>query len=122
VASCRIPHLDTDFVGSYELGKRRVGGIHLGDKRLDNRAIHLVERLAERPTASIPGACTGWAEPQAAYRFLANDCYDGFDILEPHRECTLARMAEHPVVLCLQDTTELDFNGQEIKGARLAER
>ncbi|EXJ15992.1 Mobile element protein [Imhoffiella purpurea] len=25
-------------------------------------------------------------------------------------------MAAHPVVLCLQDTTELDFNGQTIKG------
>ena len=26
------------------------------------------------------------------------------------------RMAEHPVVLCLQDTTELDFNGQNMDG------
>ena len=25
-------------------------------------------------------------------------------------------MAEHPVVLYLQDTTELDFNGQAIEG------
>ena len=25
-------------------------------------------------------------------------------------------MAAHPVVLCLQDTTELDFNGQDIDG------
>ena len=25
-------------------------------------------------------------------------------------------MAQHPVVLCLQDTTELDFNGQKIEG------
>jgi len=25
-------------------------------------------------------------------------------------------MAAHPVVLCLQDTTELDFNGQDIGG------
>ena len=27
-----------------------------------------------------------------------------------------ARMRQHPVVLCLQDTTELDFNGQDIAG------
>jgi hypothetical protein len=38
------------------------------------------------------------------------------DILSPHRQCTQTRMAEHPVVLCLQDTTELDFNGQGIAG------
>jgi len=25
-------------------------------------------------------------------------------------------MMQHPVVLCLQDTTELDFNGQGIEG------
>ena len=90
--------------------------IDLGDTRRDRRAIQLIERLAERPTASIPGACNGWAETQAAYRFLGSDAYDWLDILEPHRQCTQARMAAHPVVLCLQDTTELDFNGQTIKG------
>jgi len=91
-------------------------GIDLGDKRRDGRAARLVERLAERPTASIPGACNGWAETQAAYRFLSGEEYDWMDILGPHRQCTRARMAEHPVVLCLQDTTELDFNGQAIAG------
>jgi len=90
--------------------------LDLGDKRRDSRAIRLVERLAERPTASIPGACNGWAETQAAYRFLSGDEYDWMDILEPHRQCTRARMAEHAVVLCLQDTTELNFNGQAIAG------
>jgi transposase-like protein len=34
-------------------------GINLGDKRLNQRAILLAERLAEKPTASIPGACGG---------------------------------------------------------------
>lgn len=38
------------------------------------------------------------------------------DILEPHRQCTLVRMAPHPVVLCLHNTTEPDFNGQAIAG------
>ena len=90
--------------------------IDLGDKRRDRRAVRLIERLAERPTASIPGACNGWAETQAAYRLLSGDEYDWMDMLEPHRQCTRARMAAHPVVLCLQDTTELDFNGQSITG------
>ena len=36
-------------------------GIDLGDKRLDRRAVFLAERLAGKPTASIPGACNGWA-------------------------------------------------------------
>ena len=91
-------------------------GVDLGDKRRANRVIRLVERLAERPTASIPGACNGWAETQAAYRFLSGEDYDWMDILEPHRQCTQTRMAAHPVVLCVQDTTELNFNGQAITG------
>jgi hypothetical protein len=91
-------------------------GIDLGDKRLDARAVLLAERLADKPTASLPGACRGWAETQAAYRFLAQEKLDWMDLLEPHRQCTRTRMAAHPVVLCVQDTTELDFNGQQIAG------
>jgi hypothetical protein len=90
--------------------------IDLGDKRLDARAVRLAERLGDKPTASLPGACRGWAETQGAYRFLSQDGFDWLDMLAPHRECTHKRMAAHPVVLCIQDTTELDFNGQQIAG------
>jgi hypothetical protein len=37
-------------------------------------------------------------------------------ILAPHWARTQERMRAHAVVLCIQDTTELDFNGQEIAG------
>ena len=90
--------------------------IALGDKRLNKRAFLLAERLAAKPTASIPVACGGWAETQAAYRFLAQDDVEWSDILKPHIACTKERMKSHDVVLCLQDTTELNFNGQEIAG------
>jgi len=60
-----------------------LASIDLGDTRRDRRAIHLIERLAEHPTASIPGACNGWAETQAAYRLLGSEAYDWLDILEP---------------------------------------
>ena len=91
-------------------------GIDLGDRRLNKRAVELVETLAAKPTASIPGACGGWAETLAAYRFLANEDVTWEGILAPHWECSRARMAGHKVVLCLQDTTEVDFNGQQING------
>jgi hypothetical protein len=42
--------------------------LDLKDKRRDARAVRLAERLADRPTASLPGACAGWAETQAAYQ------------------------------------------------------
>ena len=40
--------------------------IDLVDQRLNRCVILLTERLAEKPTASIPGACGGWAEAQRA--------------------------------------------------------
>lgn len=97
------------------------GAASLGDKRLTLRLIKLATRFAEQPTASIPGACGGAAETKAAYRFFdqANEGQRelGWEaILQPHMENTTARMQAHSVVLCLQDTTELDFNGQDIGG------
>src|SRR5256885_1476965 len=88
----------------------------LGDKRLNRRAGLLAERLSEHPTASIPHACGGWAETAAAYRFLAQDKLSWRDILAPHWQCSVERMRACDVVLCIQDTTELDFNGQANAG------
>lgn len=90
--------------------------IDLGDRRLDKRTVLLAERMAANPLASIPQACGGWAETQAAYRYLAQDDIEWEAILAPHWQSAEARMRAHRVVLCLQDTTELDFNGQRIVG------
>jgi hypothetical protein len=96
-------------------------GANLGDQRLNKRLIKLTESLADKPTASIPGACSCWSETQAAYRLFNQADNDkrplGWEtILTPHFESTKTRMRQHRVVLCLQDTTELDFNGQRIEG------
>lgn len=97
------------------------GEAALGDERLTKRLVKLATRFADKPTASIPGACADWSETQAAYRFFEQSSdkkrkLGWQDILAPHIERTEARMRQHPVVLCLQDTTELDFNGQETAG------
>lgn len=75
-----------------------------------------MERLAADPMASVPKACHGWGETMGAYRFFGNDSVDWRDILAPHWQQTQQRMRDQPVVLCLQDTTELDFNGQGVIG------
>lgn len=90
--------------------------IELGDQRLNARSIKLLRGLSEKPAASIPVACGGWAETVAAYRFLSRDDLEWRDILQPHMTCTQTRMQGHSVVLCLQDTTELDFNGRSSEG------
>ena len=90
--------------------------LELGDQRLNARAVLLAERLANKPTESIPNACLGWAETQAAYRFLSNPRTDWQAVLEPHWASSLERMRGHAVVLNIQDTTELDFNGRQATG------
>ena len=96
-------------------------GAELGDGRLNRRLVKLAATFADKPTASIPGACPDWSETQAVYRFFdqastAKRALGWQDILDPHIARSEARMRQHPVVLCLQDTTELDFNGQDIVG------
>ncbi len=58
---------------------------------------------------SIPKQCQTWGDVKAAYRFLSNPRIDPAAIGEPHRQLTREACKDHPVVLCVQDTTELDF-------------
>ncbi len=37
-------------------------------------------------------------------------------MLSAHAQASQARIREHPVVLCIQDTTELDYKGQAMSG------
>ncbi len=80
--------------------------------RRTRRLIKLVEDLSARPTGSIPLASGGWAETKAAYRLLDTEALDWRELLEVHTERTRERLQDQPVVLCLQDTTELDFTSQ----------
>jgi hypothetical protein len=90
--------------------------LDLGDARLDRRAVLLAERLSQKPGASIPGACKDWSETVAAYRFLGNEGVGWDDVLAAHWDASQKRISQHKLVLCLQDTTELDYNGQQIQG------
>ena len=84
----------------------------MGDARRRRRLIKLVEDLSAQPTGSIPLASGGWAETKAAYRLLDTEALDWRELLEVHTERTRERLQGQPVVLCLQDTTELDFTLQ----------
>ena len=91
--------------------------LHLADKRLNQRGRLLLERFFANPQASINAACHGWAETHAAYLFFDNDKVLPQRILEPHQQATRQRMGQHPVVLLVQDTTELDYTAHPPSGA-----
>jgi hypothetical protein len=93
-------------------------GIDLGDKRLNGRSQRILEALAAKGESSINAACDGWNDTLAGYRFFNNREVRPDEILKPHRQATQHRMREHPVVLIVQDTTELDFNAHPPVDAR----
>lgn len=86
-----------------------VQGADFGDKRLNRRYELLLDRLSDKPTLSIPAACRGLAETNAAYRFFDNDKTDAAQVLQPHRDATVARIRTHAVVIVAQDTTEIEL-------------
>src|SRR5262249_27180933 len=86
-----------------------VVGCRLKDQRLKPRLERILERLGTKPTASIPAAWQSWGETQATYRFLSNERVEAEEILEGHRQATIKRIAEEPVVLIVQDTTFLEY-------------
>jgi hypothetical protein len=93
--------------------------IDLGDRRLNRRAGQLVETLGEHPTLSIPAACGGWDETRAAYRFFDHKAVTAEAVLAPHIACTEQRLRAHSRVLCIADTTELDYTKRKASMAGL---
>src|ERR1043166_9858390 len=94
--------------------------VDLPDTRLSDPFRVLLQRLGDKPTLSIPAACTGWAETQAAYRFFANDKIDDQRLLKPHFDATVERIREQPGELMAQETTELELTrAEESEGGSL---
>src|ERR1700719_191153 len=99
--------------------KEELESVDLGDDRLDARLEVLLSALGSRPNLSIPAACGGRAEMEAAYRFFDNDKVTFDKVLQPHIARTLQRLAEQKVALLVQDTSEIDLTRpeQEVTGA-----
>jgi hypothetical protein len=91
----------------------------LKDDRLNARLREVLSQLAARPTASIPAACGGRAEMEAAYRLFDNDKVTFENILKSHCRATSERIAAQEVVILAQDTTEVDLSRpeQQVHGA-----
>ena len=81
----------------------------LGDRRLNRRSGSFSLNWLSVPTRVPAGAPKLASETLAAYRFFDNEKVTAEKVLEPHRDATLERIRQFPVVLCVKDTTELDL-------------
>lgn len=96
-----------------------VRGADLGDERLNQRLVTVIEELGAQPNLSIPAATDGRAEMEGAYRFFDNDKVSPEKIREPHVAATIERIAQCEIALLVQDTTELDLSrpSRRVRGA-----
>lgn len=87
-------------------------GIDLGDKRLNRRAQSLLKGMSSSPGRTIPQNFQTWKELKSCYRFLSNSKTTPLKIFKPHRAKTLKRIQEHPVILCINDTSSLNYTSK----------
>jgi hypothetical protein len=86
------------------------GRARLPDRRLIARCCEVARARYARPQASLPEACGSPVRTKAAYRFFDNPRVTMSGVLQSHYEATARRMAAHPVVLAVQDTTTLNYS------------
>jgi len=85
------------------------GGAALGDSRRSRRLVAVAQAMVENPGMSLPKLLPDWSDLTGAYRLLSNPQVDPQAMLAPHTGLTRQEAAGHPVVLCVQDGTYLDF-------------
>jgi hypothetical protein len=91
------------------------GRARLNDRRLTRRFVSIGRDFYARPQANVTKACNGSrAKAKAVYRFLDNEEVSLARLLEPHQHHTRERMAEHKVVLAVQDTTSFNYTAHAL--------
>lgn len=92
--------------------------MYLGDRRRDARVVMLLDQVSRHPEASIPQAMGTWAATKAAYRCFDNAQVDAAAILAGHRDAMRDRATGNPVLLAIQDTTQLAYGTHDALAGR----
>ena len=86
------------------------------DGRVRERIVEMGRSWLKHLGASLPVVFPGKAERKAAYRLLSSNRVTMEHILESHQAATAERCAPEKVVLAVQDTTAINYNGLEATG------
>jgi hypothetical protein len=81
----------------------------LGDQRRTQRAVEIGAKMAAHPDASLPNQMESRAAVRGAYRILNHPEVTLETLLAPHCQATLTAAGHVPLVLMVEDTTELDY-------------
>src|SRR5215204_1914342 len=96
--------------------KNNFADVDLKDARLANRLSMIVEKMIDKPNASLPSQMEEWKDAKACYRFFRNPKVTHKRIQTPHRE-RVKRLAskgkDGEVILFIQDLSELDYSSHK---------
>lgn len=98
------------FQSAAEWAAAQWGGVDLSDKRLDRRAVKIGAAMATHPAQSLPEQMDGdRAALDGAYRLINHPGVSLDRLSRSHWEQVRQEARERPVVLFVQDTTQLDY-------------
>jgi hypothetical protein len=90
--------------------ERTFGSVQLQDMRRTRRAVQAATNLAENPLGSLPAQMHTWKETKALYRLLDEPDVTFAALMQPHLQQTREQALSSPVVLLVQDTTDIDLS------------
>jgi hypothetical protein len=99
-----------DILDSERWAKQTFGPSQLKDLRRTGRAVKVATLLAENPSASLPAQMRSWKDVIALYRLLDEPDVTFEALMQPHWQQTREQIEARPVVLLVQDTTEVDLS------------
>src|SRR5438270_958980 len=90
--------------------ERTFGSVQLHDRRRTRRAVQAATNLAENPLGSLPAQMHTWKEIKALYRLLDEPDVTFTALMQPHVQQSREQATSSPVVLLVQDTTDIDLS------------
>lgn len=86
------------------------GAVELGDRRRTRRLVETAAAMVGAPQASLPRQLHAPHALKAVYRLLANEAVTYEALLQPHWTHTRHAAGQEPVVLLVQDTTDITYS------------
>jgi hypothetical protein len=99
-----------DLLDPKSWAERTFGSVQLHDMRRTRRTVQAATNLAENPGGSLPAQMHTWKETKALYRLLDEPDVTFAALMQPHLQQTREQATSSPVVLLVQDTTDIDLS------------
>jgi len=99
-----------DILDPEHWARKTFGASRLKDIRRTARAVKVATRMAYNAPASLPAQMQTWKETMALYRLLGDEDVTFEALMQPHWQQTRKHIESRPLVLLVQDTSEVDLS------------